>query len=308
MQVNERTRNAVLHQMAAMGENVYEVGLKDEVSNLMLNRVWSTGQVLEHLPWLRAMNARGRHIYIRPAREHGLVMIDDVCEKQVARLSGDSLAPACVVETSPANFQVWLRLSSGAIEPPIRTQLAKVFAERYHGDTSSADFRRFGRLSGFTNPKPSRRLPSGHQPFVLLRSSNGGVVRNSAYWLHQAQEQLDKQEAGAVRQQMIERIKRVYEKAPYNSGDPFETYNHLAGLVLNRYGGMTDYSRMDWMVAVSMAGSGRFSSHEIELAIRFCSPNIDKRKARGANHYARHTADKAFAHAYRTNMVPIREG
>jgi hypothetical protein len=306
--VNDRTRNAVLHQMAAMGESLFEIGLKDEVSNLMLNRVWGTGQVLEHLPWLKAMNARGRHIYIRPAREHGLVMIDDLNEKQVARLSHDNLAPSCVVETSPANFQVWLRFSSGVIEPQVRTFLARTFAERYEGDTSSADFRRFGRLSGFTNPKPSRRLPSGHQPFVLLRSSNGVVVRNSAYWLHHATEHLSKLDEGAMRQQVIERIKRVNERSPYNNDDPFETYNHLANLVLNRYGGMTDYSRLDWMVAVSMAGSGRFSSHEIELAIRSCSPNIDQRKARGANQYARHTAEKAFAHAYRSNMMPARGG
>jgi hypothetical protein len=52
---------------------------------------------------------------------------------------------------------------------------AKLLAERYGGDPGSADWRHFGRLAGFTNPKPSRRLASGPQPFARLLEASGQV-------------------------------------------------------------------------------------------------------------------------------------
>jgi hypothetical protein len=51
---------------------------------------------------------------------------------------------------------------------------------RFGGDPSSADWRHFGRLAGFTNQKPSRRLPSGLAPFVLLREAAGEIFTLSA--------------------------------------------------------------------------------------------------------------------------------
>ena len=50
----------------------------------------------------------------------------------------------------------------------LSTQAAKHLAERFGGDLGSADWRHFGRLAGFTNPKPNRRLASGLQPFARL--------------------------------------------------------------------------------------------------------------------------------------------
>jgi hypothetical protein len=46
-------------------------------------------------------------------------------------------------------------------------------AERYDADPSAADWRRFGRLPGFTNCKPKYRKPDGLFPFVRLHSHGG---------------------------------------------------------------------------------------------------------------------------------------
>jgi hypothetical protein len=46
-------------------------------------------------------------------------------------------------------------------------------AERYDADPSAADWRRFGRLPGFTNCKPKYRKSDGHFPFVRLHSHSG---------------------------------------------------------------------------------------------------------------------------------------
>jgi len=44
---------------------------------------------------------------------------------------------------------------------------------RYGADPSAADWRRFGRLPGFTNCKPKYRKPDGLFPFVRLKSYTG---------------------------------------------------------------------------------------------------------------------------------------
>ena len=52
---------------------------------------------------------------------------------------------------------------------------AKELAKRFGGDLSSADWRHFGRLAGFTNRKPERLLPNGLAPFVRLRQCEGRI-------------------------------------------------------------------------------------------------------------------------------------
>ncbi len=50
---------------------------------------------------------------------------------------------------------------------------AQTLAGRYGADPSAADWRRFGRLPGFTNCKPKYRKPNGLFPFVHLRRHSG---------------------------------------------------------------------------------------------------------------------------------------
>jgi hypothetical protein len=60
---------------------------------------------------------------------------------------------------------------------------AKLLAERYGGDPGGADWRHFGRLAGFTNPKPSRRLASGLAPFARLLDASGQVYRQAPVFI-----------------------------------------------------------------------------------------------------------------------------
>ena len=74
----------------------------------------------------------------------------------VARLAGDGLEPCAVVETSLGNFQAWLK-HDDVYPAPLSTFIAQTLAKRYGADPSAADWRRFGRLPGFTNCKPKYR-------------------------------------------------------------------------------------------------------------------------------------------------------
>ena len=82
--------------------------------------------------------------------------------------------PALVVETSPQNFQVWLNHGQ-TLDRDMSSWAAKELAKRFGGDLSSADWRHFGRLAGFTNRKPERLLPNGLAPFVRLRQCEGKI-------------------------------------------------------------------------------------------------------------------------------------
>ena len=132
--------------------------------------------MLDRLPLIKYRNVRGCHIYIRPSGEHRFTVLDDLDEAALARLSEDGFDPCAVVETSAGNFQAWLK-HSAVLPKLVGTFAAQTLASRYNADPSAADWRRFGRLPGFTNCKPKYRKPDGHFPFVRLKSHSGKQYR-----------------------------------------------------------------------------------------------------------------------------------
>jgi len=166
-----------------MGAGRYELGVRippekseDGKSRMILRDSLTNGEVFEKLDWLAAENAKGHHIYIRPSGPSQLTLIDDLNRNSLDALIHTGYTPACVVETSPGNFQAWLK-HSWALTNEEGTVAAKILAERFGGDPSSADWRHFGRLAGFTNPKPEYRLPNGLFPYSQLKFAlSKGVI------------------------------------------------------------------------------------------------------------------------------------
>lgn len=293
----DRTKIAVTKQMLAMGQSTYDIGLKDERSQLMLNKVFSQDEVLERLGWLKSMNAQGRHLYIRPSNEHGLILIDDLKRDQIQRLKDDKLSPACLIETSKDNFQAWIKVSDRPVPPALRSYIAQSLAKEYGGDPNSADFRHYGRLAGFTNPKPERMKSDGRQPFVLIHEHDGRVAEAGSLWTARALEHINKREDEKTRNATIEAYQQYSRDNGHNYDrtNPLATYQAMAGEILNHYGASTDLSRMDWMIARRMV-TGGFNGPDIEGAIRDGSPNLSDRKAASTDNYVRHTVMKAFQH------------
>ena len=168
----DRTQNAVQRMLAALDAPAYDLGVRSERGMLPGLANLSASGVLARVPLLKAHNARGAHIYIRPAGEHRYTVLDDLSAETVERLSVDGYEPCAVIETSSSNFQAWLK--HGEVYPAaLSTFVAQALAKRYSADPSAADWRRFGRLPGFTNPKPKHQLANGLFPYVLLRSNSG---------------------------------------------------------------------------------------------------------------------------------------
>ncbi len=168
----DRTESLVRNMLRAIEAQLYDVGVLSDRGMLPGLDGIPASAVLERLLLLKYRNARGSHIYIRPSGEHRFTVLDDLDEASLARLSADGFDPCAVVETSAGNFQAWLRHAS-VFPKLVGTFVAQTLASRYGGDPSAADWRRFGRLPGFTNCKPRYRKPDGLFPFVRLRSHKG---------------------------------------------------------------------------------------------------------------------------------------
>jgi hypothetical protein len=190
----DRTEITVRNTLQAIKAPLYDIGVLSNRGMLPGLDSIPAEDVLKRLSLLKYRNARGSHIYVRPSGEHRYTVLDDLSETKLARLATDGFNPCAIVETSVGNFQAWLK--HRCVFPKlIGTYAAQTLAERYDADPSAADWRRFGRLPGFTNCKPKYRKPDGLFPFVRLHSHTGqqypmaGAFEQEITKLYEAREQ-----------------------------------------------------------------------------------------------------------------------
>lgn len=269
----------------------FEVGIREAKTGQMMNREWSRAELEQSTAWLKRMNAKGNDIYIRPAGEHGLVLMDDLKPSALRSMARDGFVAAATIETSPGNYQAWVKLSGNALPADVRHLAARGLAQRYGGDPNSADSRHYGRLAGFTNQKPEHTR-EGRQPYVLAHDCEGRTASAAPAYLAHIREAKDKHQAKKEREKRLETLQG--RKMGYGASDPVQEYQKQAQRLLARFGATADLSRMDWMIATDMAKSGRFGVQDIERGIRECSPNVESRKAGHIEDYAKRTAEKAW--------------
>ena len=168
-------RATALRQLAAMGCARFDLGVLGAHGMMLLQESLTAPQIRARFAWLRRENARRAHIFVRPHGLSRLTLVDDLSSIALNSMKRAGFAPALVVETSPRNFQAWLKHTRLFSNRESSTVASRELAARFQGDRSSADWRHFGRLAGFINQKPNRRLPTGLQPLVRLRESSGAV-------------------------------------------------------------------------------------------------------------------------------------
>jgi hypothetical protein len=191
------THSQVRRQLAAMACDYFELGILRQDGRMLLRKAWTASQIEQAMQSLRRENACGANIFVRPHGPHALSLVDDLSAETIARMTDAGFQPAAVVETSPANFQVWLNHGRTLFDRTFSTHAAKELARRFGGDPSSADWRHFGRLAGFTNQKPKRRLQTGLPPFVRLHECEGRSYSAAREFLEEVKSLVHK--AGAER-------------------------------------------------------------------------------------------------------------
>ena len=167
----DRTEATLRRFLAALPATGYDLGI---LTSERMERMEAlpAARLLHMLRYLKFRNTHGAHIFLRPTGESAYTLLDDLSPATLARLPADGFAPAAVVETSPGNLQAWLR-HNATMSKELGTIAARLLAQRFGTDLSAADWRRFGRVPGFTNRKPQHRDEHGLYPFARLRIATG---------------------------------------------------------------------------------------------------------------------------------------
>jgi hypothetical protein len=273
-----------------MGAEVFELGLfKPDAQGrepLMLPRVWDHDSLLRSIGWLRYENREGRNIYIRPKGEHNLSLVDDLSAKGIAEMTRSGFAPAVVIETSPGNFQAWVKHPE-QLTKEMGTAAARSLAERFGGDRGAADWRHFGRLAGFANRKTRYRdAITGLYPFVKVVQATGAEYPAAARFLSEIRADLERRH----------RMEQEWRMA-------FTSVAHSAPIGMRRVKAMDDFradprygadgTRIDLAYAI-YALSHAVSTAQVEAAIRtrdLSHKGTEKRQA----DYIERTIHKAIA-------------
>ncbi len=129
--------------------------------------LWIVDPTPERLGYLKAENANGRHILMQPGDESRYLLADDLCWERICRqhrhINSTWKRGRMVVETSPQNYQVWIRCQRKLSLPEKRYWLKKL------GSDPGADpNNRWGRCPGFRNRKDKHRNASGQYPLAKL--------------------------------------------------------------------------------------------------------------------------------------------
>lgn len=198
--------------------------------------------------FLRAKNAEGYHVYGRPDTTRH-VMVDDVDADGVDALARDGLRPSLIVETSKANFQAWVTLSSGDIDPHIATAAAHILAKTYGGDTGAAHARQLGRLPGFRNRKAIYEN-GGRYPLVMIRSATPHVAARAESMLEKAEDIVAKRPPPST-QGGCDPDPLVDESSLPTKEEARAIYGGAVGMLTLRFSNLPsdDRSRIDFAVA-----------------------------------------------------------
>jgi len=126
--------------------------------------LWSVAPSGNQIGYLKAMNAGGYHIFMKPEDERRFLLLDDVPVKRLKhQKEHDRFRPGrLVVETSPGNFQVWIKAGRKISNPEKRYWI------RYLKADSACDPNlRWGRCPGFRNRK-NKYEKDGQYPLSRL--------------------------------------------------------------------------------------------------------------------------------------------
>jgi len=273
------SHSQVRRHLAAMACDYFDVGILRPDGRMLLSEAWTARQIEQAIQRLRRENARGAHIFVRPHGVHALSLVDDLGVDAIVRMTDAGFEPALVVETSPQNFQVWLN-HGRTLDRNMGSWAAKELAKRFAGDLSSADWRHFGRLAGFTNRKPERLLPNGFAPFVRLRRCEGKVYDAAGGFL--------KEVKSLAENAVAERLKPIVSQltSRENSVRPLAEFHRNP-----RYDG--DLHRADMAWALHAASRG-LSEQCIRDEILHARDLSKKGRIQRRLNYAERTAIKAL--------------
>ncbi len=273
------TLQAIRRQLAAMPCELYLIRLIHHATRRAFpgERLWTATQLMDlaTVGFLRVRNREGCDVYVQPYAEDrnaGYILVDldhsGPAALQTMRAHGHD--PCVVLQTSPGNLQAWIQVSTTPLEPTVATAVGRQLAHAYGGDLASTDWRHLGRLAGFTNQKPERRLPGGGLFWVRVVHARPGLAPHAGALLE------------AARPVPVPvRIRRTQRAAGISSGagpsaQAQETYRGwMKRLRITERFPQPDWSIVDLWIARELLARGTPAA-EVERLLRYGSPNFPR--------------------------------
>jgi hypothetical protein len=301
--MTDYTLNAVRAQLYAMNCDKYKIGIYHRKNKSMENRFCvDYDYIINSIQWLKYQNLNDNDIFIGQANDidRALILVDDLSDHQISLMTKRGVSPACVVETSPNNFQAWVSLGMEPMSKAQRKIISITFAKEFNGDLSSTDANHYGRLAGFTNRKVEYLNEKGY-PFVYCKKSTGEHAEKSdkirAWAIAQEEKENQKQSIISTNNIVVSRNKT---KPKIEAEKAFVLYWDKWLKAISYMKKSEDLSRGDFAVASRMLKEG-FSKVEIIKAMAILSPDINIRKKNHIDDYVARTVDAA-----EKNLLNIR--
>lgn len=283
----DRTLVAVKRQISTMKSGEYDVGIYHRDEDKMARRIWDINQILKSVSWLKSKNFSDHDIYIRPNGSVGLIFFDDLNISSLDSMKTDGIQPCVVIQSSPQNYQGWIRVSNDPIDKDLATRVCKIVAKQYGGDINSADWRHYGRLAGFTNRKKEYIDANGRYPFVLLSETSNALSKNNVHLLKTAKKSLKEE-----RSNLFQTLKEI-PRSKDGSVEIDKYYKDQIEFLRQRFGNEFDCSIADWWVVKNLVAQGVSKERAREVLINN-SPALETRKNNHASKYLDVTLNKAY--------------
>ena len=302
----DATTQAVQSQLVALGAERYEVLLSrryDQNKFERITRRWSSDELLHSIPWLRYQNAQGFDIMLRPEKNQGYVVLDQLSSRQVERLRADGLNPSLVLNTHRNSYQAWVWLSSEPLPNTEAWASAQFMAQSVQG---SAYRGQYGRLAGFTNQRVWQ--PEGQTaPFVRVIESDPQIPVTAPQLLEQVQVRSSR----TSNQSVIKGLPRGLDKCLLDIEKPFKSerdaceyeFMYWYHQYFERFGKPRNTMASDWKICHILATRG-FSAQAIKGTLRRQSPN-DFQKEMGT--FEQYVNSMVYRVMRRPEVVAIRE-
>ncbi len=128
---------------------------------------WTVKADTSSIAYLKAENSNGRHVLMQPVNEDYYMLADDLnlrlLQQQHKNCDGSWKSGRMIVETSPDNYQVWIRSSR-----PLSLDEKKFWLKKMHSDPGASPLNRWGRMPGFRNRKEKYRSNQNFYPLAKL--------------------------------------------------------------------------------------------------------------------------------------------
>ena len=281
------TLTAIRRQLAAMPHDLYLVRLIHSQTRRAFpgERLWTAAQLSQPatVRFLRLRNREGCDVYLQPyapAANPGylLVDLDRPDPTVIARMRTQGHHPCVVLQTSPGRLQAWVHVSLTPLAPALASWIGKHLAQLYGGDPASTDWRHLGRLAGFTNQKPSRRLRNGCAPWVKVWQAQAGLAPQGAALLQAAASRCPAPSLSSSSKPIPDQgAAATPESLPSTDAAPIYSYWLQRLRVVQRFP-RPDWSVADKWVAQELLRQGT-PAHRVAAILAGGSPGFPRRHA-----------------------------